>query len=282
MKTLDPTEITLGVTCGGNIRSLCMALMSAINSRSVPHRILIRLETDMPGLNDFYLAQISQWAVNAGIKMQIDFAAPKGIRAARDYLLDECRTKYLWMIDDDVIVAPDCLEMLCRCGITETTAAIQACKNDVSNVRGYKDFSNFVHTCDKLADGANYNHRWDQWPGGLPQNALLPTYKVWSLDTGNVFFDVELLAKHNLRFSVFPDSTNCGGEDTLMAMQCYDNGLEVRFCPWAKSEHLEKPDVRFKEDAARCEAVSRSMDVLGMDNKLKAQLQKCLMAWAWK
>ena len=275
-------EITLGITSAGNVRSLCMTLLAVVNARYVPQRALLRLEGDPSGINDFYLSQIASWYRLAGVDLRIAICAPKGIRAARDWLLDECQTQYLWMMDDDVVPAADCLQMLCASQTSDITAALQACKTDLSNLRGYADFNNIVHTKSELKDGVSYNHRWDQWPGSPPAHAILPTYRVWSMDTGNVLLDVLRIREKGVKFSLFKDSTNCGGEDTLFAMSLYHAGYEVLFSPWAKSEHLEKPVVRFNEDAARCEAVSRSMDALGMSPDLKAKMKTALMPWVFK
>ena len=126
------------------------------------------------------------------------------------------------------------------------------------------------------------NHRYQQFPPETPEHLKLPTYRIHTLDTGNVLLNVEALRTNGLRFQMFPDSTNCGGEDTLMAMQIYVKGGEVRGSPWAVSLHLEKPEVRFNEFSARGELIQRSMDQLGMSPELKEAMRPEMMPWCWQ
>lgn len=282
-KTLQ-TGITLGITCGGNIRALTMAILSAINGRAVPHKILVRLEGDLPGFDDYYLAQAAEFARLCGIEFQLNCALSTGIRDARDWLIDNCSTAWLWMLDDDCLVAPDCLEYLCRSKLDEDTFAIQGCKPDLNNRRGYPDFFPGVHPHTELKDGASPNHRWDQLPGDLldKTKALLPSYVIHTIDTGNVMLNIEKVARLGTRFKIFEDSVNSGGEDTLFALYGIKRGGNVRLMPWAVAYHLEKPNVRFNEFAARGEMISRAMDALNMGPELKEKMRPEMMAWIWQ
>jgi len=274
-------ETTVMVTCQGNIRALCMMLFSVLNSRYVPHRIKVRLEGDLPGFDDFYLAQVAEFARLAGVRFDISVFVSEGIRAARDWMLDECQTDYLWMLDDDVLVSPTCLVELCRAKFPDDGVALQGGKPDLNNRRGYKDFFKGVHPRSILRDGASPNHRYDQLPEGLPANVATQSYRIHTIDTGNVFLRMSHIREKNLRFSLWPDSVNSGGEDTLFAMSIYRAGLAVYFCPYAVANHLEKPDIRFKEDAARCEMVSRAADLMEVPPEIKERMRHELMSWCW-
>lgn len=276
---------TLGVTCSGNVRALCMALLSVFNSPAIPHKLLLRLEGEMPLTDDFYLAQVLDYIRQTGAEITITVAQSNGVRAARDWLVENTTTKFLWMIDDDVIVSPDCLEMLCRSQSEEgkQVAALQGTKTDVNNRRGYDNFNTFVHPRSDLKPGVSANHHWEKLPKGIVERtqALVPTYEIQTIDTGNVLLDVEFLEKCSLRFERLPLSANSGGEDTLMAVQIYMSGGVVLLNPWAQAIHLEKPVIKFNEFAARAQMVYEAAVAMGAPLELLNQVRRQIMPWVW-
>lgn len=278
-------DTTLGVTCSGNVRALCMALLSVFNSPSIPHKLLLRLEAEMPLTDDFYLAQVLDYIRQTGAEIMITVAQGTGVRAARDWLVENTRTKFLWMIDDDVVVSPDCLEMFCRSQNAESkpVGAFQGTKTDINNRRGYDNFNTFVRPRSDLKPGVSANHHWEKLPKGMGDRtqASVPTYEIQTIDTGNVLFDVEFLEKCSLRFERLPLSANSGGEDTLMAVQICMSGGAVLLNPWAQAIHLEKPVIKFNEFAARAQMVYEAAVAMGAPLDLLNQVRRQIMPWVW-
>jgi hypothetical protein len=97
------------------------------------------------------------------------------------------------------------------------------------------------------------------------------------MDTGNVLLDLKEIGP-SIRFSVFPDSTNCGGEDALFGLLIKKSGKYGRYCPNARAYHLEKQNLRFDEFAARGEALLRTCDLLGLD---KEAMKREMMSWVF-
>lgn len=264
----------------GNTLALCMCLSSVLNAKIVPHRIQILMQGKYPSFANFYLEQLADMARLSGVEFAVYSVKPLGVRGARDWHLDNCPTQYLWMGDNDVLYSPECLEILFKGWegeLRDKQAYVQGVKSDINNRRGYRDFFDGVHPLDDLKDFSSPNHRYQQLSIGMLRREHLPTYDVATIDTGNVLFNMKLI-KDRFRFSVFDDSLNCGGEDTLMALLLRKNGLIGRFMPWAVSFHLEKPNPVFEELTTRGEMLLRACDQLGLDKDL---LRKGFAPWVW-
>lgn len=257
-------DTTFGVCCTGNIQALLMCLSSVLQGTLLPRIITVRLEGHFPAFSNFYLEQLSALARHKGIEFNISVGDARGVRAARDWQLNNCRTSLLWMGDDDVIYSPQCLEMLDKA--EEETEPyfredgefgyVVGSKPDITNRRGYGDFSTKVLPTDELKNFDSFNQFY-QGPFRL--------VRVNTLDTGNVLLNVEAMRAKGLTFNPFKESFNSGGEDTLMGMRMNGAGLYGFFCPNAASVHLEKPMPAFNEFAARGELLLRSLNVLGLD-----------------
>lgn len=280
-------NITFGVSDTGNTTALCMCLASVLNARVVPHKIQVLCQGEFPDFAHYYLEQLSEWARMSGIEWSLSVTPPLGLRGARDWHLDNCRTQYLWMGDNDVVYGPECLEMLCF-GLDEELngkqAYVQGVKTDLNNRRGYKDFVKDCLPRTSIVDFCSANMRYDQLTDSelyaIRFGNLKPiTTDIVTIDTGNVLLNVDLMNTHKLRFKVFDDSINCGGEDTLMALLMRKKGLVGRFMPWAYSFHLEKPKPAFDELTARGEMLLRACDQLGLDKDL---LKKGFAPWCFE
>jgi hypothetical protein len=273
-------NVTFGVSSIGNTQALCMCLASVLNATVVPARIQIRLEGKLPEFAHFYLEQISELARFKGVDWIMQVANPRGVRAARDWQLDNCRTPYLWMGDDDAIYTPQCLEAF-EAGIVQIEAMRQrkdwayccGSKPDVNNRRGYGDFNRDIHYAKDLQENAAFNFFWDA------DDCWGTFARIQTCDTGNMFLKMSVVNANKLRFTVFEDSLNSGGEDTIFGLRCKKAGLDAWFIPSAVAYHLEKPQVNFSEFAARGEMVLRTCDLLDLD---KTYLKKTFMPWLFK
>jgi hypothetical protein len=234
-----------------------MCLVSVLTGRKVPGRIQIRFEGKLPGISNFYLEQLACVARTLGVDWSMTIAPSKGVRAARDWHIDNCPTPYLWMGDDDVIYDHDCLFQFSVQDPNLTPDSwgfLAGIKVDASNVRGYPDWDDKVYSAFP-SPGSPLNHYYAKQGFKLVETALL--------DAGNCVLNVPALTRYGLRFSLFEDSENSGGEDTIFAAKVRTklNGWAV---PSAQSVHLEKPAPFFTEIAARKELVKRSKQCLGI------------------
>ncbi len=268
--------ITFGVsTNAANLQALQLTLASVLTSRMLPTHLLIRLEGDVPGLNSFYFEQLVCLARFWGIDVQLSVCNSQGVRAARDWLMAECKTSVLWMGDDDVLYHPNCLANLHRYYRVKGGLDVYFCgsKADLNNRRGYQNFNMQVNDPATLEAGKD-TFNWLY--AGHPDGQVVGPHPITTCDTGNCLMDLNLISEHHILFSVFWDSVNSGGEDTIFALQCQKHGLKAYYSPSAWAFHLEKPDVRFNEFAARGEMILRACDVLGLD---KSSLANAFMPW---
>lgn len=273
---------TLGIV-SRNISALNLCLTSVLSGTEAPATIVVLLTGEILHLNDFYLEQLSTLARFHDIECVFVVNKITGIRDARDYLLDYCKSEYLWMLDDDVVVDFDCFRRLLL-AMTKTKKRfvyMNATKGDVTNRRGYVNFESKEMPYVSAKEGSSFNHFYQKPPIELLEKGILPIcFEVGTLDTGNVL--IRMMYENELtfstRFSVFPDSINSGGEDTLFALCLRKEGLVGAFCPSARSYHLEKEGASFNEFAARGEMIARACDVLGLD---KSFLHHEMMRWLW-
>lgn len=252
---------TFAVTSTGN-RALTMCLASVVQQSLKPQKVLVRLEGEFPAINDFYLEQIMDLGRAFGMEFTICVANSNGVREARDWLLDNCRTPLLWMGDDDVIYHPDCFKWLYE---THTKYAedkplgfVQGAKPDVNNRRGYGDFSRKPRTDEQVVDRCSYNQFY-----ALDEKRAPHVVQTLTADTGNMLVNVETLKQFGIRFTQFETSANSSGEDTLFAGAVNRAGLVGIFCADASGFHLEKPNGGFNEFGARTEMLYRAFELKG-------------------
>lgn len=255
---------TYGVTSVGNLQAILMSLTSVILQLKPVSKILIRMEGEYPAFGNFYMEQLAALARIKGIEFAVVTDSTKGIRFARDWLIDNCTTKFLWMGDDDVVYAPDCHANLFaafeQLSLKDKNIAyINGNKPDVNNRRGYDDFKLEVVAGKDAQDNCGYNYLFSR-PG--------KTVRCHTCDTGNLFLNIENLhAKPKARFQVFKKAYNSSGDDTLFALMCQNEGLSGYFRTDADSFHLEKPGVRFNEFTARKNMLLRECEILKIDPK---------------
>lgn len=268
--TASNPSVTFGLSTVGNPQGLLLCLSSVLLGTVKPAQIMLRFEGKLPDFDQFYLAQLASLASLYGVGFSIHYEASRGVRHARDWMLSNCKTEHLWMGDDDAVYHPGCLmnflEAMRRAKtdhvLPSELAYLSGSKFDVNNRRGYADFKLEPHSGPV-----------DEWTS---QNFVYqpgPSYvRTHALDTGNALFNLKLCRAHQLVFSLFEDSANAGGEDTLFALQCEAKQLARIFVPGAIAIHLEKPRVRFNEDAARLEMVLRACDSLNFDKEVAKRI----------
>ncbi len=265
---------TYGVSTTGNMKALLMSLSSILLGRDLPSKILIRMEGEYPSTSEFYLEQLFDLARIKGVSISLTVEESRGIRYARDWLIDNTTTPHLWMGDDDVIYDHECLFTFYQAlGQLDQTklAYINGTKADVNNRRGYRDFSKRVYRAKDAKDGAGYNFIWE----GESKLVRSPT-----CDTGNLFVNVGAIKGSGCRFEYFSHSTNSSGDDTLFSLLCHKAGLEGYFATGARAWHLEKPAVTsFNEFAARKNLVYAQALNIGMKPDEAAEAVKQMLAW---
>jgi hypothetical protein len=261
-------SVTAGISSRSNIRALCLCIASILNGVQIPRFINVRLDGEFPGINDFYLEQLCDLALIKGSEVSISICKSTGTRDARDWQLEHCKTDYLHLLDDDVVVDYRCLESflhiqeLIQLAHDPNWAFLSGSKADINNRRKYP---NFDKTLKEPHDfGSNPNHSW-----------LYNVSACWGayqqkpdLDTGNVLFFMPLLRANKCTFRQFEDHTNCSGDATTFWLQLAAKNLIGYFVPSAAVYHLEKKGGAFNEFAARGEMLLRLCDLKGWDKEL--------------
>lgn len=276
-------DVSVGIASVGNVDALNLSLSSILNGNALPSRISLFLNGDIPSFKNFYLEQMASLARFHDVDFSINVGKASGVREARDVLMSQCQTKYLWMADDDVLFDPNFLEEMIYWivkyfELSPDVAWLAGSKGDLNNRRGYDNFNVKVNDVplDGLPDGSSYNHFYARRDDKNDKKFRLP--KTHTIDTGCVLFNMPLVFDSCV-FNYFGTSTNSGGEDTVFAMQCLKEGWHGRFNPNAVSYHLEKENARFNEFAARGEMVLRAADLMKLDTETLTKLKGEFMPW---
>lgn len=263
-------DVTFAVSSLGNVDALQLCLASVLNAETVPGKIMLRFEGSLPSFARFYLEQLADLARLKGVEWSMTLDRSKGIRYARDWMLHNCRTEYLWMGDDDVIYDWDCLTQFRKVihpvgGVSlflsnQQAAWVCGVKVDVNNRRKYADYSQEIRSSNLPM---SQNHFYSK------QNHSGLCYRFDKLDTGNVIFNVPRI-KGKLSFQVFKDSANGGAEDACFALKALQMGYSAFLAPAAQSIHLEKEQVYFNELRNRQEIESLARQLLNTQAVMEA------------
>lgn len=234
------------------------------NSSVLPARVLIRAEGQFPIFDDFYLAQLADVLRQKGCEFHWALCAPQGLRGSVDWLLNECHSRYLLMVADDVLIDPLAVERLSQASAsldstvgTEAWGYVVGNKQDVNNVRGWPDYSQ--KPIRAVTDYATTYGVYDVTPTSvLVRNHLL--------DNSFALFNAAAIRKRRVTETQFPYGFQCGGDDTLFGWVLRKAQLPGYFMPMAQAFHLEKPQgaQNFTEPAARAEALLRQAQLLGI------------------
>lgn len=262
-------SITLGVTTTGNTAGLSLMMLAVLLGHVLPGQITIRSEgADKAALDNFYFNQLLDLARIKGVEVTVTYANSQGIRAARQWLLEQRRSQWLLMLDDDVVVEPDLVANLHFAAdqLSEQDKPwgfICAAKPDVNNSRGYGDFSNSPQPVEKFKTTGAANMVFDR-RGHSPETLPL----LW-LDTGCCLLNVHAIHDQltEVAFDMHTTNFNAGGEDTVFGLLCAKAGLPGYFVTCSTAWHLEKPKVNFSEMPARAQAILRTIEQHGMSAK---------------
>ncbi len=237
-----------------------MCIASAMTGTMRPSAIQIRLEADLPAFHSFYLEQVVALANYHGVAVRIAVFKSTGVRDSRDWQIANCKTPYLWMVDDDVVLDAKCLEAyLTVIRKDSPTAYYAGSKGDVNNRRNYPRFSMQEKRLADLGENSNHSHFYniaECW------NSIAVT-RV--LDTGNVVFNLAPIKAKGLKFRQFVDQANPSGDATTFSLVLDHAGLFGVFVPSARAYHLEKDGGGFNEFEARREMLLRTCDAKGFD-----------------
>lgn len=285
MKTIKAKKVVAVCTTVSNGEALAMMLLSVLGQDLMPEEIFIYCAGEPLGTDSFYLKQCMALARIKQVRIVIEAGPNNGVRKNRDHLLEYARRNgfdYAWMVDDDVFFESDYLWQLCRLkdalrkelkSEPDKVAWYTGFKADVSNTRGYKDFQlDIKDKLDGSYNGVSVNHIYDVSLTGQ-QDFLMYCPEVRTLDTGCAL--LSLMHCEDSKFTLRDDHLNAGGEDTAFALQLCNAGYSGKFNPCAASWHLEKPNPRFDEFAARGEMLLSLCEQYGWD---KAPLEE-FMPW---
>lgn len=265
-------DVELAIPCGGNVQGLTACLTAVLNGTVVPSLITVYMTGGLPGSDDFYLTQLASLARIKGIQFVV-VHPPKdlvsGIRQIRDHMKNSYTVRNVWMLDDDVMPVPYCLEAYCAFlgNVGKKYSYAVGSKPDVNNRRGYKDFDTTPKKFDDFKVGVSYNTFWDFSENKI---ALGDSVLCETLDTGNCLINAEDAINNAFMFDYDGTSYNAGGEDCAFALQVHCSTSATKsgwFIPTAAAYHLEKPGIVFNEFAARNEMLrlfaARMDDVKG-------------------
>ena len=272
-------DTVFGVNTTGNAQALSLCVASVLNAECLPACVQIRAEGEIPAF-DFYLNQLSDLARLKGVEFSYHRALPNGIREARDWQIANCKKQYLWMGDDDVVYDYRCLanflKALHTCRRPIDLGFMCGTKIDVNNRRGYVNFDLSKRPFEEVKDNCSFNHYY-----GIKET-VNKVVKSATMDTGNVLIDCEAVNGKKIKFQMFDQSTNSGGEDTLFALECQHKGLQGLYAPAAVGYHLEKEKVNFGEFAARGEMLLRVCEQRRYSKELVAEFKKAMMPWVFR
>lgn len=249
-------HVTLGIPTTGNNQALLIALTSVLQGTVLPKRILIRADGHFPAFANFYLEQLADVARQKGVEFLHATVASAGLRGAVDWLIDECRTKLLWIIADDVMPSINALSHL-HCAAEQLWSSQEpwgyVCgnKQDVNNRRHWPDYTQgFIEAFDYCPTHGNYIQTG------------LSVVRNRFLDNSHALFNVSAIA---VRETTFNYGFQCGGDDTLFGLLIQKTGLSGWFSPYSQAYHLEKESQNFNEPTARAEAIYRQAQLLGIE-----------------
>lgn len=276
--TIDKT-LTVGISIKNNLPALKLCLTSVLTGVILPSHIQLRIESDMPEFDDFYFAQLAALARQAGVNFELHFCKSESIFATRQWQVENCKTKYLLFLDDDVIINHDTVCQL-MAAVTHANAYdkqrpgavageenwiyIQGCKCDLNNRRGYGNFSLAEQNAETAYTTKNFNNFYN--PDSFKE--LVPMMQLMNndprADPGCLLVNLHTFKRNKISFIRAETFTNAGGEDVIFALECAKLKLVRWFAPKVLAFHLEKPVSRMSNFAYYKGYVMRTAEKLGL------------------
>lgn len=283
MRKKQLADLTVGISCLGNMAGLKCCLAALAAGRTMPANLNIRLESDIPGINDYYFEQLLCVFRFYGVAVNLQLRHAHGIHTTREAQVQACQTKWLVLLDDDVMPDGALLQVYSFLieTVSEGVVMIQGTKPDLNNRRGYADFLlEPVAYPKNLTKDGNFNHPLIDEHVGITYAEMGTRF----CDPGNMALNVELYHEHGLAFRLFDIMVKrAGGEDTTFAMQCVSKGLKRLWTPAALVWHLEKElsQTRLTEHAYRKEALLRAGEQAGLFNERLTHkvFEESILAW---
>lgn len=295
-------DVTVAISMVGNLDGLKCCLSGLASGTMMPGHLNLRLEGDVPGVNDYYFEQLLCAFRFWGVEVNIQLAHARGIHATRDAQVENCKTTWMVMLDDDVLPDGHLLEVYNAWvaktgkppGMGEGTFTgsdfaaaeflmVQGTKPDLNNRRGYADFEAKPVPFPKVNEDFNFNvPHTTHALGHAVQTRWMGTKFC---DPGNMMLNVPLCRKMGIQFQPFKQIVRrAGGEDTIFAVQAIAQRAKRLWLPAAFVWHLEKPAGKFRltEHAYRKEALLRSAEQLGVFDSgslTREQFTESLLAW---
>lgn len=292
-------DITVAISMVGNLDGLKCCLSGLASGQCMPKALNLRMEGDIPGVNDYYFEQLLCAFRFWGVEVNIQLAHARGIHATRDAQVDNCKTTWMVMLDDDVM--PDFallsaywtwINSVGKPGQPSYDGSdiqaqdflmVQGSKPDLNNRRGYADFEAKPVPFPGPSQAFNFNVPHTTTVSGLSMRARWLFTRF--CDPGNMLLNVPLCRQMGIMFNPFKDIVRrAGGEDTLFAVQAIAQQARRVWLPAAFVWHLEKPASSFRltEHAYRKEALLRSAEQLGVFDSgelTREQFSASLLAW---
>jgi hypothetical protein len=265
--------ITIAWTTNGNVKGLLMSLSSVLLGSEMPSSILIRFDGQFPSFGEFYLEQISELCRIKDVSFAVIVEKECGVHQARESLLNNSPSDYVFMVDDDVILEYDAVQKM--------TEAARFCirrefqfpficggKIDVNNRRGYGDFS---------LEPVLFTGREDCSTHLLYhfKDTEIHLCKITAADSGCMLVNRPFARNLGVTFAPKDVTFKVGGEDTLFGIMCVSKGHKGYFCPNVIGWHLEKSVPNFGQHEARAEIILRTAESLQLaDGKTEFQAMK--------
>jgi len=273
------SDITAGIATKNNLAGLHCCLTALLSGEMLPGEILLRLDGESPGFNDYYFEQLACLARLKGVRFRIEVCEGQGVFLARHDLVASCHTSHMLFVDDDVVLGTYFLSNLVSFLETEvpfigSVGWIQGTKGDVNNKRSY---GNFVLRRQDWLKAAEQDRENFNWLWKLPDD---PTF-VWTyvkvVDAGAGLL-LDCVSKPAFNSVTTPNQTIAsGGEDTLYSAALRKAGFNIVYLPCAEGYHLEKPTLRITEHAYRKQAIFTAAQLL--DLPIGRELSDRFLAW---
>lgn len=223
----------------GNAHALTLTVQSILTQSHLPRAVTVFDCSEVGVGRDYYYQQLGQVATLFGVEVVTRVVGPTPLDKMYDRMLDDAiatdKLKYMWLCNDDVLYMPHCLKHLHT--VAEDSAEVSAVcgtKPDITNQRGYKDWSRKVRHIEDCFDGAP--------PYAIYDTLSLAAVRRQHLDLGNALIRVSAVNELGVRFEIDRscDETSFG-EDWVWAARMKKQGLVTVFSPSATAFHLDKP-----------------------------------------
>jgi len=223
---MDNIEITAYIPTKNRYHTtLSLAVMSVINQTYKPKKLIIIDDGEKRDLRtDATYGYIFNTLDAKGIEWTVMFGANTGVTFNHQLALDECKTEWLWRMDDDCVADPNVLETLIK-NIDDKTGAIGGCvinpqlnmycRIASSNIEDYRLCKN------------------EQW--FIPENKSVKVVD----HLYSSFLYRKAASKHGYNLKLSPIANT---EETWFTYEMKRNGWDIKFDPNCVTYHFQNPE----------------------------------------